>query len=428
MIFKRLVLGIIITLWCCLTSGAYAAATDSIAITKRLAVIEGSIPLPYHRTLPDDIRQFSSKILPSDYKALDSLIEKELAKRNMPLELKYLPMSLSGLKADYEKDERCGIWSLPTLVALRYGLTVDAFHDERFAVTPATVAALDYLSDLYKQYGDWWKSILAFANSPAALQAATLRQTKHATKPWDYFENPQLPNTHIIGDFMASYYVFSSGNKMAAISSEEFEFVDFDQPLSLESVSDATGLSATRVKMLNPVFRSNPMQPLAGYALRLPEKAARQLKSRLDALYMTTANAIQHKEEQAAQQKAKVENAQNQPLTYRVRSGDMLGRIARKYNVTVRQLKNWNDLHSDVIRPGQVLIVSPGNIAKSKPSTTSSNSSGSIKTTYSVKLGDTLSAIARKHKVTVNQIKKWNNLKTDMIREGQRLIIYNNAS
>ena len=74
----------------------------------------------------------------------------------------------------------------------------------------------------------------------------------------------------------------------------------------------------------------------------------------------------------------------------------MLGRIASRFNVTIRQLKNWNNLRSDVIRPGQVLIVSPESATKSTATTTTkpSHSKGNIKTTYRVKLGDMLSVIA----------------------------------
>lgn len=428
MIFRRLT--IIIALFCCIAGVRAAAATDSVTISKRLAVIERAVPLPYHRSLTRDIKQFSSKALPADYASFETFIDHELSKRAMPAELKYLPMSLSGMKADYDENGHCGIWAMPVMVALRYGLTVDTFHDERFAMERATCAALDYLSDLHRQYGDWWKSILAFANSPASLQAAALRHEGSAIRLWDYYSEDLLPDVNIIGDFMACYYVFSSENKMIIHSSESFVSVDFDQPLSLESISEATGVPSSHIKALNPVFRTNPLQPFNGYALCLPEKAAHQFESRLDALYMTTANAIQHAEERLAQKTPEVKKKKTQPVTYTVRSGDMLGRIASRFNVTIRQLKNWNNLRSDVIRPGQVLIVSPESATKSTATTTtkSSHSKGNIKTTYRVKLGDTLSAIARKHNVTVQQIKKWNGLNSDKIREGQRLTLYTKAS
>ncbi len=428
MIFRRLT--IIIALFCCIAGVRAATATDSVTISKHLTLIERAIPLPYHRSLARDIKQFSSKALPADYASFETFIDHELSKRAMPAELKYLPMSLSGMKADYDEDGRCGIWAMPVMAALRYGLTVDAFHDERFAMKRVTCAALDYLSDLHRQYGDWWKSILAFANSPAVLQAAILREGGNEIKLWDYYSKELLPNVSIIGDFMACYYVFSSDNKMIIHSSEHFASVDFDQPLSIESISEATRVSATRIKALNPVFRTNPMQPFNGYALLLPEKAAHQLESRLDALYMTTANAMQHADEHLTQKTPEAKKTKPQPVTYTVRSGDMLGRIASRFNVTIRQLKNWNNLRSDVIRPGQVLIVGPESATKSASTTTRkpSHSKGNIKTTYRVKLGDTLSAIARKHNVTVQQIKKWNGLNSDKIREGQRLTLYLKAS
>lgn len=104
--------------------------------------------------------------------------------------------------------------------------------------------------------------------------------------------------------------------------------------------------------------------------------------------------------------------------TYIVQSGDTLSHISIKFDVTVSQLKQWNNLRSDTIRVGQVLIVK-------KPSGSSSgeDSDGSTQTTYTVKSGDTLSHIAIKFDVTVSQIKQWNGLASDTIYIGQVLIV-----
>ena len=79
MIFRRLT--IIIALFCCIAGIRTAAATDSVTISKRLAVIERAVPLPYHRSLTRDIKQFSSKALPADYASFETFIDHELSKR-----------------------------------------------------------------------------------------------------------------------------------------------------------------------------------------------------------------------------------------------------------------------------------------------------------------------------------------------------------
>lgn len=104
--------------------------------------------------------------------------------------------------------------------------------------------------------------------------------------------------------------------------------------------------------------------------------------------------------------------------SYTVKQGDSLWEISQKYNTSVAQLKSLNKLSSDIIYPGQVLEVD-GSTAKK--SSSSSKSSKSKTSTYKVKSGDTLSAIAAKHGVTVANLKSWNKLSSDLIFPGQVL-------
>ncbi|WP_060672788.1 peptidoglycan endopeptidase [Rossellomorea vietnamensis] len=101
--------------------------------------------------------------------------------------------------------------------------------------------------------------------------------------------------------------------------------------------------------------------------------------------------------------------------TYTVQSGDYLSKIGAKYDVYVAELKSWNNLSSDVIYPGQTLIVSSGGTTTPPPSTGSS--------TYTVQSGDTLSHIAIRYDVSVSSIKSWNGLSSDTIYVGQKLSI-----
>lgn len=130
-------------------------------------------------------------------------------------------------------------------------------------------------------------------------------------------------------------------------------------------------------------------------------------------------------------------NNANQGKTHTVVSGDTLSGIARKYSVTVAQLKQWNNLKSDLIFPGQVLKISGSNTPNVKPPTGNNNSNNTNKpggekptngTKHTVKSGETLYGISLKYGVTVAQIKQWNNLKNDIIYVGQSLIVSSNGS
>ncbi|MGY3748338.1 LysM peptidoglycan-binding domain-containing protein [Vagococcus salmoninarum] len=111
--------------------------------------------------------------------------------------------------------------------------------------------------------------------------------------------------------------------------------------------------------------------------------------------------------------------------THTVVSGDTLSGIASRYKVTIGNLKSWNNLKSDLIIVGQRLQVkAPANQpSQPKPPTTPSNT-----TTHTVVSGDTLSRIASRYKVTVGNLKSWNNLKSDLIIVGQRLQVKGTSS
>lgn len=115
--------------------------------------------------------------------------------------------------------------------------------------------------------------------------------------------------------------------------------------------------------------------------------------------------------------------------TYKVKAGDTLSGIGAKYGVSVSNLKKWNNLSSDLIFVGQVLRVGNKGSSSNRSSNSSSNNSSSNKSsTYVVKSGDSLSKIAAKYKVTVSQLKSWNNLKSDTIYIGQTLKLNGSSS
>ncbi|MBU8666904.1 LysM peptidoglycan-binding domain-containing protein [Virgibacillus pantothenticus] len=119
--------------------------------------------------------------------------------------------------------------------------------------------------------------------------------------------------------------------------------------------------------------------------------------------------------------------------TYTVKRGDTLSGIAFKHNISIRDIMKWNNLNSTLIFPGNVFVVSKNGSTGSSnsgsgSSSSGSNGSGNSSKTYVVKSGDTLSEIAAKYKVSVSNLKRWNNLRSDLIVVGQKLSIGKNAS
>lgn len=122
--------------------------------------------------------------------------------------------------------------------------------------------------------------------------------------------------------------------------------------------------------------------------------------------------------------------AQDSPITHTVKKGETLFSIAQKYDVSVEQLRQWNELRSDNLQPGQLLRIRAGELSEEAPSTPREDKTTgetadekSSSSYYVVKSGDNLYKIARKHNMSVSQLKALNNLTTNNIRVGQRLLV-----
>ena len=289
---------------CCVSS-------DSEKIAEGLKKYEKTIPLPYHEGLERTVNLFATKQLSDNFLTYSAIIDTALVQRDMPLELRYLPLALSGMRRNYCQGDRCGVWQLPTLTAMHYGLTIDDEKDERFDVEASTHAALDCLNELYQQYGDWWYSILAYTNSPMALQHALIRNGKKPTV-WDFRDNDLLPNTQVIGDFIASVYL---GNE------DRLHLVKIDEP-AIKRVAPTT-------------------------FIKKAEKTAEQ--NNVAGTVETTKTT--------KKTSTSTSSGTQKTQKYKVKKGDTLTKIAAKYHVKVSDLKKWNKLKSDKIREGQTLII-----------------------------------------------------------------------
>ena len=287
---------------CCVSSGS-----DSLA--RELKSLEKHIPLPYHDALDKTVKQLSGKSLPTTFTKYEAFIDTALVQRGMPLELRYLPYALSGMKANFSYGDRRGYWALPSLVAMHYGLAVDESRDERWSVEASTLAALDYLNDLHEKNNDWWLSILAFANSPTSLSHALIH---HGDEPalWDFYEKDLMPDIKVIPDFIACVYLGSQGQlKFSAKDTEP----SVDKP---KKVSAPEPVEEPTTKVVEPT--ETPIQT-------------------------TKPNPTT--------------NSGSQTTKHKVKKGDTLSGIAAKYHVSVANLKKWNNLKSDKIQIGQTLII-----------------------------------------------------------------------
>ena len=178
------------------------------------------------------------------------------------------------------------------------------------------------MNELYQQYGDWWYSILAYTNSPIALQHAL---TRHGSTPqlWDFRDRNLLPNTQVIGDFIACVYL---GNE------SQLKFVAMPEP---------------EVKKL----LTTPTQKPAKVAESVQKQATELVEG------PSTNNVAKKDSKKAGPSTGSGTSNTQKTQKYKIKKGDTLTKIASKYHVTVSDLKKWNKLKSDKIREGQTLII-----------------------------------------------------------------------
>jgi membrane-bound lytic murein transglycosylase D len=192
--------------------------------------------------------------------------------------------------------------------------------------------------------------------------------------------------------------------------------------ISLDHVSETTGVDMEELQFLNPAYRLDIIPKIEGktYFLRLPREAVGIFTANEEQIY-AYATAEFNKREKPLPQLINDDTK----ITYRVRSGDYLGKIARKYGVRVSQLKQWNGLRSNDLRIGQRLTIYPRNHVTSvnpKPAKKAVNAAG--KQTYKVKSGDSLWTIAQKFSgVSVQNIKDWNDISGSKLNIGMTLIV-----
>lgn len=298
---------ILFILWSCifcLAANNCCVSSDTDKLALELKKTEKNIALPYHEGLETTINRMADKPMSNTFLTQSAMIDSALLQRSMPSELRYLPLALSGMRRNYCQGDRCGIWQLPTLVGMHYGLDIDAFNDERLDAKAATNAALDYLNDLYQKYNNWWYCILAYTNSPVSLSQALLQQNE-TPQIWDFKEQELMPNTSIIGDFIACVYLGSQ---------DRLHFVEIAEPKV-------------------PVV-TKPVEKTNNTIVQSSEKPKQQVSN-----------------------KKKSSSSTTKTIKYKIKKGDTLSHIARKYHVTVKNLKKWNNLKSDKIREGKTLII-----------------------------------------------------------------------
>ena len=341
------------------------------------------------------------------------MISKIMREEGVPQDLIYLAVAESGFQpqALNAKSGAGGMWQFMPFTE-SYGLTRNGWFDERFDPEKSSRAYARYIKSLYNQFGDWYLAMAAYDWGPGYVQRAVMR-TGYADF-WELYRRGVLPGEtkNYVPGIIAAIIMAKNPeqyglDKMVPESPVVSDTVTVDHPVDLRLVADLTNASLPEIVALNPsLLRLTTPRDLS-FDLHVPvgmsdvfnqriknipeEKRAswrfhvvrpgESLDGIATALHsrpseIAEANGIASGETVDAGDELVIPvataSAGEHPQRYTVRHGDTLVTVADRFNVSVEQLKSWNHLSSNAVKPGRTLAIAepvklaPGTRARGK--------------------------------------------------------------
>ena len=359
------------------------------------------------------------------------MFEEHLAKYNVPLEIKYLAIVESALNPKAKsRVGATGLWQFMYPTGKQFNLEVNSYVDERYDPLKATEAACQYLSSLYSIFGDW-SLVLASYNAGPGNVSKAIRRSGGSQNYWNIRRNLPRETANYVPAFLATMYIYEYRKehglqpKKAPMTYFETDTIAVKKRISFQQVSDLLDIPVSQIEFLNPIYKLNviPFESEKPHFIRLPKDKIGVFVSNEEKVYAYVDYQENLKEKPYHNAIALVENNSNDSATeakvvyHKVRSGESLGKIAGKYKVSITNLKKWNNLRGNTIQAGKNLkIYSAASSAVQNTPKASNNGY------YTVKSGDSLFSIARQFPgVSVEDLKKWNDISGDAIQPGMKL-------
>jgi membrane-bound lytic murein transglycosylase D len=336
----------------------------------------------------------------------EDLIKSMLREKDLPEDLFYLAMIESGLNPRaYSYARASGMWQFIYSTGKYYGLRSNWWFDERRDPLLATEAAAKHLKDLYERFDDWYLALAGYNCNPRKIER---RIRQYNTR--DFWKLKRLPRQtrNYVPTYIAATILAKNPKKygfhVEKMTPVEFDTVRISESVDLNIVAKCADTTYEVVKELNPAVRQWCTPPGIGdFVLNIPKGT----KDRFVKNYAQ----IPDKDKRSY-------------VRHRIRSGETLSQIARRYSTTTSVIKSYNRIRGSFIRAGEYLIIPvPQNKNYHKSYRTYANTAsskttrkrvtvpkGHKKITYLVKKGDTLGEIAEVYNTRASKIRSWNGL------------------
>ncbi|MBU8911367.1 MAG: LysM peptidoglycan-binding domain-containing protein [Desulfobacterales bacterium] len=335
----------------------------------------------------------------------------ELKKAGLPEEISWLPLIESGFKIRALSPARAlGLWQFIPSTGYKFGLNRNYYIDERLDPYKATMAAISYLKELHNLFGDWTTALAAYnCGENRVLRTIRKQRINYLDNFWDLYQNLPRETARYVPRFLATLHIMNNPDKYnikigTPLLPIAFKTYEIKKQVRLKDIAKEIGVKESVLKDLNPELRYALLPP-ESYQLKIPEDKAQIFLSKID----------------------KIKTTHSPPPMYvfhRVRRGETLSGIAKKYRTSIRAISVANHINKKHrIIAGKVLKI-PGRANAANIHAVASRPAVSGKRlTYKVKSGDNLWNIARKFNTTTKNIMAINKLSTTRLSIGQRLNI-----
>ena len=374
---------------------------------------DGHIPLVRTTTVDQFINYFKIKGKKQFQIWLDrkheygGLINEILTEQELPEELVNLAMIESGLNPKaFSRASAAGIWQFIYSTGKLYDLKRDWYVDERRDPIKSTYAASAHLKDLFEEFDHWYLALAAYnSGSGRVHRAMRLHQTSDF---WQLHTLPRETRNYIPYYLAAAIiarnpeeYGFETYSKKRK-APFEFDTVELEKSADLSVLARSAGTSLKTMQYYNPELRQSATPQNGPYTLRIPKGTANKFTANFNAL-------------------PEVQRFAPQYIVHKVRRGESLSTISKKYKVSIHDVAAVNKIRNrHKISIGQKLTIPIRGAYASHD-----GPPGHIKVVYTVRKGDTLGHIAEDYGTRTGKIRRWNNLAYGQyIYPGQKLVLW----
>lgn len=404
--------------------------SEDVGILKRLNVTANIIPLDYNsqvRSLIDkytskNYRPYMNKLLGLS-KHFFPIYEQVFDEMGLPEEIKYLSVVESSLDPHLvSRSGAVGPWQFMYATAKSYNLDMNNYVDERKDLYVSSYAVTQYLKEAHDQFGDWLLALASYNCGRGCVSRAIQRSGMIAPSFWEL--SPYLPQEtqNYIPKYIAMTYVLSNADYYGLVPTEtdldlESKVLMVDKQVDLTHIASAVNVSVEQIKKFNPSYKRGIVNGTVEKPKRLLIPITENTNDSLLYLALNVPSSL------SAPVNNGVSNfnlANVDEKRYKVKRGESLAVVSKKFGVSIQNLRAWNGLSAQSSISGRTLIVQ-----KPVNSTLAKNVKSATTTiVYTVKKGDSLDRIASQYKgVTVSKLKADNNLKSSLIKPGMKLKI-----